>query len=96
MLDRPTLPVDDITRLAANSALARRKLAPLGYVKGMAVMFATVQRKLAQGDPAALEMAKPASSDRIATRWPTTPPRSRRSACATTAAASRRCGICSC
>ena len=63
MLDRPTLPVDDITRLAANSALARRKLAPLGYVKGMAVMFATVQRKLAQGDPAALEMAKPASSD---------------------------------
>ena len=29
----------------------------------MAVMFATVQRKLAQGDPAALEMAKPASSD---------------------------------
>ena len=63
MLDRPTLPVDDITRLAANSALARRKLAPLGYVKGMAVMFAAVQRKLAQGDPAALEMAKPASSD---------------------------------
>ena len=29
----------------------------------MAVMFAVVQRKLAQGDPAALEMAKPASSD---------------------------------
>ncbi len=47
MLDRPTLPVDDITRLAANSALARRKVAPLGYVKGMAVMFAAVQRKLA-------------------------------------------------
>ena len=63
MLDRPTLPVDDITRLAANSALARRRLAPLGYVKGMAVMFAAVQRKLAQGDPAALEMAKPATSD---------------------------------
>ena len=63
MLDRPTLPVDDITRLAANSALARRKVAPLGYVKGMAVMFAAVQRKLAQGDPAALEMAKPVSSD---------------------------------
>ena len=63
MLDRPTLPVDDITRLAANSALARRKVAPLGYVKGMAVMFAVAQRKLAQGDPAALEMAKPASGD---------------------------------
>ena len=29
----------------------------------MAVMFAVAQRKLAQGDPAALEMAKPASSD---------------------------------
>jgi peptidoglycan hydrolase-like protein with peptidoglycan-binding domain len=63
MLDRPTLPVDDITRLAANSALARRRVAPLGYVKGMAVMFATVHRKLAQGDPAALEMAKPVSGD---------------------------------
>ena len=63
MLDRPTLSVDDITRIAANSALARRRLAPLGYVKGMAVMFADVQRKLAQGDPAALEMAKPVTGD---------------------------------
>ena len=63
MLDRPTLPVDDITRIAANSALARRKVAPPGYVKGMAVMFAVAQRKLAQGDPAALEMAKPVSGD---------------------------------
>ena len=63
MLDRPTLPVDDITQTAANSALARRRIAPPGYVKGMAVMFAVVQRKLAQGDPAALEMAKPASGD---------------------------------
>ena len=63
MLDRPTLPVDDITQIAANSALARRKVAPPGYVKGMAVMFAVAQRKLAQGDPAALEMAKPVSGD---------------------------------
>jgi peptidoglycan hydrolase-like protein with peptidoglycan-binding domain len=63
MLDRPTLPVDDITQIAANSALARRRIAPPGYVKGMAVMFAVVQRKLAQSDPAALEMAKPASGD---------------------------------
>ena len=63
MLDRPTLPVDDITRIAANSALARREVAPPGYVKGMAVMFAVAQRKLAQGDPAALEMAKPVSGD---------------------------------
>jgi len=63
MLDRPTLPVDDITRIAANSALARRRIAPPGYVKGMAVMFAVVLRKLAQGDPAALEMAKPVTGD---------------------------------
>src|SRR5262245_5908251 len=33
MLDRPTLPVDDITQIAANSALARRRIAPPGYVK---------------------------------------------------------------
>jgi hypothetical protein len=63
MLDRQTLPVDDITQIAANSALSRRRIAPPGYVKGMAVVFAVVQRKLAQGDPAALEMAKPASGD---------------------------------
>jgi hypothetical protein len=68
MLDRPTLPVDDITRLAAGSALARvswggRGKAPAGYIKGMALMFAVALRKLAQGDPAATEMARATSGD---------------------------------
>jgi hypothetical protein len=66
MLDRPSIDVDRITQIAANSPLARvswadRGRAPIGYIKGMAVMFAVVQQKLAQGHPAALEMAKPAT-----------------------------------
>ena len=70
MLDRPSLPISEIVQIAANSALARvswdggRGRAPLGYIKGMAVMFAVAQRKLAQGDPAALEMSRAANSDR--------------------------------
>ena len=68
MLDRPTLPIAEITQIAANSALARvswggRGAAPAGYIKGMAVMFAVALRKLAQGDPAATEMAKATSGD---------------------------------
>jgi hypothetical protein len=68
MLDRPTLPVAEITQIAANSALARvswdgRGKAPAGYIKGMAVMFAVALRKLAQGDPAATEMARATSGD---------------------------------
>ena len=69
MLDRPSLPISEIVQIAANSALARvswdggRGPAPLGYIKGMAVMFAVAQRKLAQGDPAAVEMSRAASSD---------------------------------
>jgi peptidoglycan hydrolase-like protein with peptidoglycan-binding domain len=68
MLDRPTLPIAEIVQIAANSALARvnwndRGRAPPGYIKGMAVMFAVALRKLAQGDPAALEMAKAATGD---------------------------------
>jgi peptidoglycan hydrolase-like protein with peptidoglycan-binding domain len=71
MLERLTTPsvdVDTIANIAANSSLARvrwleRGTAPLGYIKGMAVMFAVVARKLAQGDPAALEMASASSGD---------------------------------
>ena len=69
MLDRPSLPISEIVQIAANSALARvswdggRGRAPLGYIKGMAVMFAVALRKLAQGDPAAVEMSRAASSD---------------------------------
>ena len=40
-----------------------RGRAPLGYIKGMAVMFAVALRKLAQGDPAAVEMARAATGD---------------------------------
>src|SRR3954462_8471680 len=68
MLDRPTLPIAEITRIAASSALARvswggRGAAPAGYIKGMAEMFAVALRKLAQGDPAATEMAKATAGD---------------------------------
>ena len=71
MLDRLSTPLIDtevITQIAASSPLARvswsgRGRAPIGYIKGMAVMFAVAQAKLAQGDPAALEMAKAASGD---------------------------------
>ena len=68
MLDRPTLPIAEIVQIAASSALARvswggRGAAPAGYIKGMAVMFAVALRKLAQGDPAATEMAKATSGD---------------------------------
>ena len=70
MLDRPSLPISEIvSQIAANSALARvswdggRGRAPLGYIKGMAVMFAVALRKLAQGDPAAVEMARASSGD---------------------------------
>jgi peptidoglycan hydrolase-like protein with peptidoglycan-binding domain len=64
----PLVDPDTITRIAASSPLARvswggRGRAPIGYIKGMAVMFAVAQAKLAQGDPSALEMAKAASGD---------------------------------
>jgi hypothetical protein len=72
MLDRLTSPqvnADAIANIAANSSLARvrwleRGIAPLGYIKGMAVMFAVVARKLAQGDPVALEMARASGDSR--------------------------------
>jgi putative peptidoglycan binding protein len=71
MLDRLTVPpinADAIANIAANSPLARvswrdRGRAPLGYIKGMAVMFAVAARKLAQGDSAASEMARAVSGD---------------------------------
>jgi hypothetical protein len=56
-------PIDTIAGIAAGSAIAHfswpgRGLAPIGYTKGMAVVFARVLCKLAAGDPAAVEMAK--------------------------------------
>lgn len=55
--------LDDICRLAANSAVANltwlnRGRAPLGYVMGMALVYGRVYCKLQDGDPNAVEMAK--------------------------------------
>jgi hypothetical protein len=54
--------VDRICNLAATSNLApyewnNRGRAPLGYIKGMAVVFGSVYAKLKAGDPAATAMA---------------------------------------
>ncbi len=55
--------LDKITQVAAASEVARyrwldRGVAPLGYIKGMAVAYARVYCKLLAGDAAAIEMAK--------------------------------------
>jgi len=56
-------PIATITQIAATSAIARfnwpgRGVAPIGYIKGMAVVFARMLCKLRAGDDAAVEMAK--------------------------------------
>jgi hypothetical protein len=72
--DRPSEPMSgaapilDITRIAAGSDIARffwknRGIAPPGYIKGMALVFARVYSKFKAGDPAALDMAKANTSD---------------------------------
>jgi hypothetical protein len=72
LLDKRAVPrvdLDIVTNIAANSSLARmswegdRGKAPIGYIKGMAVMFAVILQKLARRDPLALEMAKAATGD---------------------------------
>ncbi|MFN8490555.1 MAG: M23 family metallopeptidase [Caldilineaceae bacterium] len=55
--------LDRIVQVAAQSAIARypwrnRGVAPPGYIKGMALVYARVYCKLKAGDAAALEMAK--------------------------------------
>ena len=60
--------LDQITQIAAQSAIARyswkdRGVAPKGYIKGMALVYARVYCKLGAGDDAATEMAKPNSAD---------------------------------
>jgi hypothetical protein len=68
-LKAPTTPapnqrvVDAVTRIAGRSAMAGmswagRGVAPLGYSKGMAVVYARVFQKLKVDDGAAIEMAK--------------------------------------
>lgn len=61
----------DIIQLAANSNLARstwsvgrgREVAPIGYIKGMALVYATVFCKLKNGGAAATDMAKANTGD---------------------------------
>jgi uncharacterized protein YcbK (DUF882 family) len=56
-------PLDRIIQVAAESTIARYKwrdrgVAPPGYIKGMALVYARVYCKLKAGDGAAVEMAK--------------------------------------
>ena len=58
----------EITQLAGSSDIARyswqdRGVAPAGYIKGMALVYARVYNKLKTGDAAALEMAKAKTAD---------------------------------
>jgi len=59
---------DQILQIVASSAIARyswkdRGVAPAGYIKGMAMMYARVYCKLKTGDAAATEMAKANTGD---------------------------------
>jgi Bacterial SH3 domain len=69
-------PLDEIIQLAAGSAIAGydwvgRGVAPRGYIKGMALVYARVYCKLKSGDSAAIEMAKAntGNRDRDALAW---------------------------
>ncbi len=60
---RPALTLQQIMQAAAQSKIAThrwkdRGKAPIGYLKGMALVYARVYKKLLDGDAAALEMAK--------------------------------------
>jgi hypothetical protein len=64
--------IDQITALAAQSAIAQYKWldnsgnrgkAPMAYFKGMAAVYARVYCKLKAGDPAALDMARKKTDD---------------------------------
>jgi Putative peptidoglycan binding domain len=61
-------PFDQITRIAAASDIARfswkdRGVAPAGYIKGMALVYARAFCKLKAGDAAATEMARAKTAD---------------------------------
>jgi Bacterial SH3 domain len=65
----PVSLLDGILQIASTSAIAsyrwkNRGLAPRGYIKGIAMVFATVYCRLKEGDVAALEMSKPDTGDR--------------------------------
>ena len=68
--------IEQILRIATDSEVARlswkdRGVAPVGYVKGMAVVYARVCCNLKNGDDVAAEMAKPDTGDgfRDALAW---------------------------
>jgi hypothetical protein len=60
-------PIDQITRIAVDSSIAQTKwddqVAPPGYIKGMAMVYARVYCKLKDGDAAVTQMAKASTSD---------------------------------
>jgi hypothetical protein len=61
--------LDQILQIASASAIANyrwknRGVAPRGYIKGMALVFARVYCRLKQGDAAALEMSKANTGNR--------------------------------
>jgi hypothetical protein len=63
-------PLDTIVDIAARSPLARfnwkdRGVAPRGYIKGMALVYARVHCKLKAGHAAAIEMAKADTGDQL-------------------------------
>ena len=65
---RGSASVDQVVQIAAQSEIARyawkdRGVAPKGYIKGMALVYARVYCKLNTGDTAANEMAKAKSAD---------------------------------
>src|SRR2546422_446301 len=73
---QPIAAIDQIVQIAAGSTIAHydwlnRGVAPAGYIKGMAVVYARVYCKLKAGDAAATEMAKARTNDgtRDALAW---------------------------
>ena len=67
--EAPGSPLDEILQIASTSAIAtyrwkNRGVAPRGYIKGMAMVFARVYCRLRQGDAAALEMSKANTGNR--------------------------------
>lgn len=72
----PPVQLDQIIQIVANSPLARfnwqdRGVAPLAYLKGMAVVYARIYGKLLDGNPTAVEMAKANTNlpDKDALAW---------------------------
>jgi hypothetical protein len=67
--EAPASALDEILEIASTSAIAtyrwkNRGVAPRGYIKGMAMVFARVYCRLKQGDAVALEMSKANTGNR--------------------------------